>query len=144
MGAVQQGTAEAVTLLEESIRLSARLNSPEEARGHHNLAVCMYTIGDVPQAMSEIEAAIASGERFGLAPLSRFSRAQLPGYYFRTGRWDEALDLANALITDAGRDESPRIIRAWMRALRGELAGAAEDAETALADARRAGDPQGM
>ena len=49
LGAGQQGTLEALSLLEQSIDLSARLNSPEEARGHHNLAVCAYMLGDVPK-----------------------------------------------------------------------------------------------
>jgi hypothetical protein len=40
-------------------------------------------VGDVPKALAELEAAISSSERFGLAPLRRFSRGQLPGYYFR-------------------------------------------------------------
>jgi tetratricopeptide (TPR) repeat protein len=144
MGAAQQGKPEAIPLLEESVELSSRLNSPEEARGHHNLGVCWYMLGDVRKALAELEAAVSSGERFGLAPLVRFSRTQVPGYYFRVGRWDDAIELANAVIAVGGRDESTSIARAWVRTLRGDLEEAVEDVERALEAARRAGDPQSM
>jgi class 3 adenylate cyclase/tetratricopeptide (TPR) repeat protein len=145
MGAVQQGTPEAISLLEESIALTARLNSPEEARGHHNLAVCAYMVGDVRKALAELEAAVASSERFGIAPLRRFSYAQLPGYYFRVGRWDEALSLANEVIAAGTRSsESANLVRAWVLALRDEVAAAVDDAEHALEAARRADDPAAM
>ena len=144
MGAAQQGKPEAIPLLEESVELSSRLNSPEEARGHHNLGVCWYMLGDVRKALAELEAAVSSGERFGLAPLVRFSRTQVPGYYFRVGRWDDAIELANAVIAVGGRDESTSIARAWVRTLRGDLKEAVEDVERALEAARRAGDPQSM
>jgi class 3 adenylate cyclase/tetratricopeptide (TPR) repeat protein len=145
MGAAQQGKAQAIPLLEESIEISARLNSPEEARGHHNLGVCAYIVGDVPRALAELEAAIASSERFGVAPLLRYSRAQLPAYYFRIGRWDEALALANSLLEEGGRtDQMANNTRAWIGALRDEFPQAVEDAELALENARQAADPQGM
>jgi predicted ATPase/class 3 adenylate cyclase len=146
VGAALSGKPEAIPLLEESIALCAQLNLPEEARGHHNLAVCLYVAGHVSRALEEIEAAIASGERFGLAPLVRFSRAQLPGYYFRVGRWDHAFALAEAVIADdiRGPTETTKLIRGWIRALRGELAGALDDVEDALATARSMQDPQGM
>jgi class 3 adenylate cyclase/tetratricopeptide (TPR) repeat protein len=145
MGAVQQGKPEAIPLLEESIALSAQLNSPEEARGHHNLGVCAYMVGDVRKALAELEAAVASSERFGVAPLRRFSLSQLPGYYFRVGRWDEALALADEVIAAGTRSsESANLMRGWMRALRDELPQAIEDAEHALAAARTADFPAGM
>jgi class 3 adenylate cyclase/tetratricopeptide (TPR) repeat protein len=145
LGATQQGKAQAIPLLEESIEISAQLNSPEEARGHHNLGVCAYMVGDVPKALAELEAAIASSERFGVAPLLRFSRSQLPSYLFRVGRWDEALQLAEEVIASSSRThESANILRAWMRALRDELPQALEDADLALEQARMLGDPQGM
>ena len=146
MGAAQMGSLEAMPLLEESIELSARLNLPEEARGHHNLAVCAYVVGDLSKALEQVEAAVSSAERFGLAPLLRFSRGQLPGYYFRFGRWDEALAVADSGIAEGipGPTESMKLIRGWMRALRGEFTNALEDAEQALATARSMEDPQGM
>jgi class 3 adenylate cyclase/tetratricopeptide (TPR) repeat protein len=146
LGAAQMGTPEAIPLLEESIELSARLNLPQEARGHHNLSVCAYVIGNVPKALEEVEAAITSGERFGLAPLVRFSRGQLPTYYFRTGRWEEGFALADRIIAEGvpGPSESARLGRGWIRALRGEITGALEDLEDALAKARSMEDPQGM
>jgi class 3 adenylate cyclase/tetratricopeptide (TPR) repeat protein len=145
LGAGQQGTVEALELLEESVELSARLNSPEEGRGHHNLAVCAYMLGDVPKALAHLELAVARAERYGLVPLWRFSRGQIPGYYFRVGRWDDALELADSVIAEAyGPTESPRLVRAWVRVLRGDVAGAVEDAELALEAARRVGLPQSM
>jgi class 3 adenylate cyclase/predicted ATPase len=146
LGAAQMGTLEALNLLEQSIELSARLNSPEECRGHHNLGVCAYMVGDVPKALTHIELATSTAERFGLAPVQRFSRGQLPGYYLRVGRWDEALELASAVIAEAeaGPSETARIVRAWLGVLRGESSQALEDAQDALESARRIGAPQGM
>jgi predicted ATPase/class 3 adenylate cyclase len=146
LGAAQMGTIEALNLLERSIELSARLNSPEECRGHHNLGVCAYMVGDVPKALTHLELATSTAERFGLTPVQRFSRGQLPGYYLRVGRWDEALDLANAVIGEAepGPSASARIVRAWLRVFRGESSQALEDAQDALESARRIGAPQGM
>jgi class 3 adenylate cyclase len=146
MGAALNGRPEAIPIMEEGIALCARLNLPEEARGHHNLSVCAYMIGDVQRALGEVEAAIASGERFGLAPLVRFSRAQLPGYYFRIGRWEHGFALSQAVIGEGirGPTETAKLIRGWIRALRGEFSDAVEDAEDALESARSMQDPQGM
>jgi len=145
MGAAQQGAPEAIALLEESIELSARLNSPEEARGHHNLGVCAYMVGDVPKALAEVEAGLASAQRFGLAPFVRFSRGQQPVYLYRVGRWDEALAIADQVGTgDLRQHETTSLTRAWIGALRDELSEALEEVERGLEGARRAGDPQGM
>jgi tetratricopeptide (TPR) repeat protein len=146
LGSARMGSPEAMLLLEQSIALSARLNLPEEARGHHNLGVCAYMVGDVPKALGELEAAISSGERFGLAPLVRFSRGQLPGYLFRVGRWEEARAVADAVIAEGlqGPSESARIVRAWLHTFNGELTEALESVERALATARSMEDPQGM
>jgi predicted ATPase/class 3 adenylate cyclase len=144
LGAAQMGGAGALDLLEQSIELSARLNSPEEARGHHNLGVCAYMVGDVPKALAQLELATTTAERFGLAPVMRFSRGQLPGYYLRLGRWEEGLELANAVIAEGelGPSESARLIRAWVQVLRGESAQPLEDTALALETARRVGAPQ--
>jgi tetratricopeptide (TPR) repeat protein len=146
VGAAQSGSLQALALLEESIALSARLNSPEECRGHHNLGVCAYIVGDVQKALAHLELAVSTAERFGIAPIWRFSRAQLPGYYFRVGRWDEAVTLADDVIAqgDSTSSESARLLRAWLQVLRGETAQAVQDTESALEVARRMGTPQGM
>jgi tetratricopeptide (TPR) repeat protein len=147
MGATQQGQPGAIPLLEESIRLSAGLNSPEEARGHHNLGVCAYMVGDIPRALAELQAAMASSERFGVAPLWRFSRSQVPSYLFRLGRWDEALQVADEVAAAASVTlvtDSTNLIRSWVYVFRDDVPQALEFAERALAVARQGGDPQGM
>jgi class 3 adenylate cyclase/tetratricopeptide (TPR) repeat protein len=146
MGAAQTGTAEAIALLEQSIELSARLNSPEECRAHHNLGVASYMVGDVGNALAHLELAVAGAERFGVRPLWRFSRTQLPGYYFRVGRWDEALELANRIVEEGepAASDSVRLVRGWMGTFRGDLAQALEDTDEALAAARHMGSSQGL
>jgi class 3 adenylate cyclase/tetratricopeptide (TPR) repeat protein len=146
IGAAQMGSVEALDILEQSVALSARLNSPEECRGHHNLGVCAYMVGDVPRALAHLELACSSAERFGLEPVRRFSRSQLPGYYFRVGRWEDSLAVANDVIADGEptATDSARLARAWLQVLRGETAQAVEDTEHALETARRMGAPQGM
>ena len=144
LGAARLGTAEGMSLLEQSVELTARLNSPEEARGHHNLGVCAYILGDVPKALEHLELAVARAERFGLEPIRRFSRTQLPAYYWRFGRWDEALEVANAVIVESEAEETPRLTRALIEALRGEVTRPLEDTRIALEGARRLGAAQGM
>jgi hypothetical protein len=75
LGTAEMGGVEALALLEQSIELSARLNSPEECRGHHNLGVCAYMVGDVPKALAHLELATTTAERFGLAPVMRLAWA---------------------------------------------------------------------
>jgi class 3 adenylate cyclase/tetratricopeptide (TPR) repeat protein len=146
IASAQPGSPAAMALLEESIALSASLNLPEEARAHHNLGVAAYMSGDVPKALGELQAAISTGERFGLAPLVRFSSAQLPGYLFRVGRWEEARAAADAAVAEGlqGPSQSARIMRGWMRALIGEHTEAVADLEQALATGRSMQDPQSM
>jgi class 3 adenylate cyclase len=144
LGSARMGSAEAISLLEQSIEITARLNSPEEARCHHNLGVCAYIYGDVPKAVEHVELAVARAERFGLEPIRRFSRTQLPGYYLRAGRWDEALELADIVIAEGPTVDSPRLMRAWVEVLRGEVTRPLEDTRIALEAARRLGSAQGM
>ena len=146
LGSARIGDAEALPLLEESLELSTRLNSPQVCRAHHNLAVSTYMVGDVPGAVTHMELAIATAERFGVGPIKLFAESQIPSYLFRVGRWDEALAIANSVIDDgdAGRSESARLMRAWLWTHRGDIDAALRDADTALEGARRLGAPQGL
>jgi len=145
MGGALSGRPEAVPLLEESIALCRQLNLPEEARGHHNLSVCAYVSGQVQKALDANEAAVAAGERFGLAPLLRFSRTQTPGYLFRLGRWEEGFALAAEIVAGGERAaDLTKLTRGWIRALCGDFTAALDDVEAALARARTIGDPQSV
>ena len=144
LGAATVGTVKSMELLEQSIALAEQVNSPEQCRGHHNLGVSAYVYGDMPKSVEHLQLALSTAERFGLAPLKRFTRGQLPGYSFRLGGWDEALELADTVIEEGDGGDSVRLIRGWMRALRGDFEQAFEDTDIALQAARQMRDPQGM
>jgi class 3 adenylate cyclase/predicted ATPase len=144
LGSVRMGTTESIALLQQSVELAEQLNSAEQCRGHHNLGVSAYIFGDVPMALAQLQLAMSTAERFGLAPVKRFTRGQVPGYLFRLGRWDEALELANTVIAEADSGDSVRLMRGWLLALSGNYEQALADADVALETARRMRDPQGM
>jgi len=74
----------------------------------------------------------------------------IPTLDYAEGAWDEALRQFDQFISDAegagGHAQEPicRVFRGRIRFARDDIAGALEDAERALAAARRIGDPQSM
>jgi tetratricopeptide (TPR) repeat protein len=123
---------------ERSIELALSVSSPEAARGYHNLAATIWSLGDLTRATKEFEQATLVGERFGATPLSRAPRAVLCSAHRFTGAWDEALAGARAIIAEceAGAplyfEYHPRLATAWIGLARGA------DDELVLEDLRRA------
>jgi class 3 adenylate cyclase/tetratricopeptide (TPR) repeat protein len=142
------GEPEGMADLDACVSLAEQLNSSEAGRALHNLCTLRYVTGDLATAVELMERAISSAERFGNVPAWRFSRSQLPSYYFRAGRWDEALALVEEFLeeeTGASYAESACLeVRSLIRSARGDHEGATEDAALALEIARRVGDPQAL
>jgi tetratricopeptide (TPR) repeat protein len=144
------GQAEGIADLEESIALAERINSPESVRGYGNLASICYELGDLGRSSAMLEKAIGQAERFGLAPDLRWLRGGRVDQLYRTGRWDEALQLASELIEEIERGE-PYFLEVAYRSRRGQIRIAREspqeavdDATMGLESARIAKDPQVM
>jgi tetratricopeptide (TPR) repeat protein len=144
------GDAEGIGLVEEAVRTARELNSPLLARCLNNLSVAYGLYGRTREAHEAIVAASAAGERFGLGPMLRFSRANLSGSLYAAGRWDEALREAQALLDEAqatGLHAIERMTlgtRALIRLWRGDAAGADADTSRALELAREAEEPQAV
>jgi class 3 adenylate cyclase/tetratricopeptide (TPR) repeat protein len=132
--------------IREAIALATKINSPEVCRALHNLSTTSYLAGDLPAAGELSLQAIAAAERFGIAPVWRFSRSELPSFAFRAGRWDEALALIETLLSDqvlpALSEATAREFRAWILSARGEHEEADRDSARALDVGREAKIPQ--
>jgi tetratricopeptide (TPR) repeat protein len=140
----------AVVDTERSIELASTLNSPEAARGLHNLAAPLWGIGDLERSQAALLEAVRVGEQLG-SPLAVASRCFLSFIrYFRCA-WDDALEDANAILAEceAGAltyfEFQPRIVRARIGYARaGSDEAVLEDIDRALEGARAAKDPQAL
>jgi class 3 adenylate cyclase len=145
------GDAEGIADLESAIAIALENNLPDQGvRAYGNLAEMMGNyLGDLSRAFELRAEGRTLAEKFGLAGYSRFLRGELVIECYWTGRWDDALELADELLSEAEAD-SPNymdsqclLARARIRLARGEPV-AFEDAEKALETARRVRDPQAL
>jgi class 3 adenylate cyclase/tetratricopeptide (TPR) repeat protein len=144
----QLGDMEGVADLERSIEIAERIGSPQSVFSYGSLADLAGSLGDLRRGFDLQAKARRQAERFGYAGFVRWLSAERVGECYWTGRWDEALEGANAFIAEAesGRrhfmESLCRDMRARIRLARGDFEGALSDAETALAFAREARDLQ--
>ena len=114
------------------------MSSREELRAVHNLGSTAWWRADVREARRRFEEAARLGERFGAGQMGRASAAVWCSTLCFTGAWDEALALADELISEmeGGRanyfEYHPRTVRARIQLARGG------DEALVLGDARRA------
>jgi tetratricopeptide (TPR) repeat protein len=142
------GDTGGVADMERAIEIAMRSSNPVAARGYNNLAAALSDDGDIEGAERLWREGRRVAERFGNRTIGRFIEGQLFWIAFETGRWDEALDAAQAFIEEceAGSPHylhsSALFVRAYIGLARGNRAAALTDAEQSLALARQAGDPQ--
>jgi class 3 adenylate cyclase/tetratricopeptide (TPR) repeat protein len=147
VGEVEEGLAD----LARAADVAAAANAPYElVRAKNNLAANLWVEGRLMESMRLVEEASQSAARYGQSQFARWFRAAIPAYCYDLGRWDDALDGATAFIgeVEAG---SPHYLtsrlytaRALVLLARDRSAGVVDDAEQALALARRAKDPQNL
>jgi predicted ATPase/class 3 adenylate cyclase len=133
---------------ERGLELALSRNSFRAGRAYINLGSHLSDAGaDITRAEAVTREGLAFSERMGL-PLTalRWFYANLADATYLRGAWDEALALAEAEIA---RDphymqQVARSIRAHIRLGRGNLAGAVDDVDLALRDARAIRDPQAL
>jgi len=141
----RMGRPDGVEDLESSVSLARRINSPELARSLNNLGSTLFMQGHTARCLELELETIVVAERFGLESLLLFTRGNVIGSYLRLGRWDEVIEAADALIAEQpplSAEAGARGCRAWVRAARGDLAGAVEDSTWVLDAARRRNEPQ--
>jgi class 3 adenylate cyclase/tetratricopeptide (TPR) repeat protein len=88
--------------LEESIELSLAIGSPEAIRGNTSLAHQLRHHGRFAESLTPFEEALRLSEAFGVTPQRRMLAGMLPQMRYRRGRWDEALEAANAYLEEVG------------------------------------------
>jgi tetratricopeptide (TPR) repeat protein len=117
------------------------------ARAYNNLAAVAET---ADETLKLTAAAEETYMRLGDTHGARYPRATHAGSLCGLGRWDEALELADAFIaaSDAGsphyQEPIVRVIRALIRYGRDDVDAAFADVRVAIDLARDAGDPQNL
>ncbi len=129
--------------LEQSLELAMSLGSPEAIRAHSSLAHQLRHRGDFRRGLEHLEEAIRLADRFGDAPFGRFLRGILPHNRYREGRWEEALDAADAYLAEVQNSHfhvwQALGTRGLIRLSRGDERGL-DDSATSIAAARRSVD----
>jgi class 3 adenylate cyclase len=146
---VTLGDAAGIQEIESAVAISLEHNLPDEAaRAYTNLAELVGNyLADLKRAFELRAAGKEVSERFGLATNIRFLNGERTVEYYWTGRWDEADELADELLSES-EQESPGymdnqcfLVKARIGFARGDMT-TFDHASRALTLARLAGDPQ--
>jgi tetratricopeptide (TPR) repeat protein len=134
--------------MERSIEIALATGSHLAANACNNLGFMHFLAGDVRRDRELREEARRLARSFGDERMLRFVRGCMPVYDFYGGRWQAALDEADAFVAQC-RAGSPHYLesvvlsmRALIRLARGDAAEAAGDALRAEELARERKDPQ--
>jgi tetratricopeptide (TPR) repeat protein len=145
------GDADGIADIERALGIALEKNLPNEGvRAYGNLAeMAGNYVGDLARAFELRAEGRKLAEKFGLAGSIRFLRGELVIQWYWTGRWDDALELADELLSEAEAD-SPNymdsqclLAKARIGLARGERLMIA-DADGALETARTVRDPQAL
>jgi tetratricopeptide (TPR) repeat protein len=133
--------------MERALEIALDIDSPVASPILNNLAVYAVIEGDLKRMEELYAEGLRLAERFGDAQSARFIRANLTWTDLMRGRWDPALEDANAFIAEceAGSplalEQNVRLVRATIRGARGDSEGALADQERAVVLARENTDP---
>ena len=136
---LELGDETGFTDLEESIELSLSIGSPEGIRGNASLAHQMRHHGRFLDSLTPFEEALRLSEAFGITPQRRMLAGMHPQMRYRRGRWDEALEAANAYLEEVGSSHyhawHAQQTRGLLRLSRGDESGI-EDSAASIEAAR--------
>ena len=110
--------------------------------GYDNLCSGLYCFGRLDDARRLSTLRLEHSQRYGLARLLRFIRAETAEWNYLDGLWDDAVVVADELtaLAEGGSrhyaDAAVFSLRAWIRLARGDAAGADQDSQRAVALAR--------
>ena len=145
---VLSGELGSIADLEQAIAIAVEHNLPVSAVAYGNLASCLITLGQLTRGFELQAKARHAAERFGLAHMLQWLRAERLFEDYWRGRWDLALEGADLFIAGAEADASGypavscHLVRGWIRLARGDLRGALQDADAGLEHARVVKEPQ--
>jgi class 3 adenylate cyclase/tetratricopeptide (TPR) repeat protein len=141
------GDLDGIRDLEQSIKISNEIDSPESLRGYNNLFASHGSLGQLEQAAAAVRAGLPVAERFGNAGRSaRWLRFERVHVAYWEGRWEEATAILEETFSEVGPTHAlaryALEMRGRIRLARDDPRGAVEDADRSLALARQAKDPQ--
>ncbi len=130
--------------LEESIEIARSIGSPEAIRANSAMAHHLRHYGFFARSMPFFEEALRLSEWYGTTPMRRLLLGMLPQQRFRQGRWEDALEVADAFLEEV-RGEHYHTwhalqTRGLIRLSRGDEAGI-EDSVASIEAARSSVDP---
>ena len=147
---VDGGDLEGVAVLERAVAIALEHSLPEAGGAYGNLAEAVGSyLGDVNRAALLRAEGLRIAERVGPADVVQFLQGEQVVAWYWAGRWDEALKLADKLLSGAEAG-SPTYMDAQVRDIRAKIAFARdepeafEEASSALRHARVIGDPQAL
>jgi predicted ATPase/class 3 adenylate cyclase len=133
---------------ERSVELALRANSYRGARAFINLGSHLLdTAGELERAEAVTRDGLAFVQRLGMSrTIVRWFLGNLAEDAYLMGRWDEAIELADEHIAEDQHymQHMAYQLRALIRLARGDEAGASEDADSGLRDARGIRDLQAL
>ncbi len=139
------GDERGVDDLAESLRIALARNSPESIRASLNLGNLHSHFGNLEEAFRVEAEGRRASERFGdTTGLQWFAAERLWELYWR-GEWDEAVELAAALLADVeaggprlNLEPGARLVRSWVEFARDQLDAALADLDLLCALTREA------
>jgi tetratricopeptide (TPR) repeat protein len=145
------GDADGLRDLEEAVSLARQAGACYGlSQAYTNLRDAQLCLGRVEDASRTLDEFRRNIDRFGTADIRRWFRMLVIGDLFMSGRWDDALALADEEIACAEAGSAHyaepiwRTLRASIRLARGDRAGASADSALAIQLARRTKDPQSL
>jgi DNA-binding SARP family transcriptional activator len=143
------GEVEGLDQLRQAIALARANNAfPQLLTAEVNLYESEFFFGDIGAAMQALHTFVDDGEKYATARTRTWVHTAEACEALLYGRWGVAIDILERLADEAesGADHylepKYRTLRASIELARGDLVGASEDSEKALARARRTKDPQ--
>ncbi len=136
--------------LKQAIEIGDAAGSPESIRARSLLAAVLAHEGDLRRSSRLRDEAWKDAQRFGNPFVIRFLESESVFDNYWSGRWDEALRVADDFIAEAegGARHYGEIlcheIRSEIRLASGDRQGALEDAGWSLDSARQTGHPQSL
>ena len=125
--------------LERSIDIAERIDSSLSSLHCGMLADLECGLGNLARCFELQERARGHAQRFGHASHIRWFRAERVAECYWTGRWDEALSLADEFVGESGEGSVTRhFMEGYCRDMRGRIRLARDDFEGALGDAAEA------
>jgi class 3 adenylate cyclase/tetratricopeptide (TPR) repeat protein len=132
--------------LNRALEIAKATNSPLAVSVLNNLGVLAAQNGEVVRSEELNLETLRTAERLGDGENIRFSRGNLLYSSTFRGRWDETMENADRFIAECetsphNMEQSAREMRAMIRLARGDVEGALDDWDRALALARELKDP---